>query len=425
MKKVLILSVGGSPEPIVNAIKTYNPDFVYFFCSGGPKGSIITIDSPGDPCGDKRKSKCPKCGHEYYLGNPEGKAIAYQAGLDKSKYEIITVEDPDDLNECYLKLIELSSLIKEKYGENCQVIANYTGATKTMSVAIVLAALMTEEWDLSLNVGPRLDLIKVKSGDIPVVIDKWRVFCQNQLASVIKAIENYSYAHASQIISEMLIRPLEKSLRKTLIEANQICKAFDMWDKFQHQKALELLSPFGARFSSYLIVLKKILGGKGSNGYEVVGDLLNNSERKAHQKYYDDAVARIYRAMELFAQIRLEKQYKYKSGELRINDLPENLREGYKSYVREGEKIILGLREDYELLYKLDDPLGKKFKENEGKIINSLTRRNLSISAHGLNPLSEEDYLFVKSVLKDFILDTSKLLNIDLQILQLPQRGIL
>jgi len=161
MKKILIFSVGGSPEPIVNAIKTYNPDFVYFFCSSGPKGSIVTIDSPGDPCGDKRRSKCPKCGNEFYLGNPEGKAIVFQAGMDRPRYETVVIDDPDDLNDCYLRLLHLAGEIKEKHGENCQIIANYTGATKTMSVAMVLVGLMTEDWDLSLNIGPRLDLISV------------------------------------------------------------------------------------------------------------------------------------------------------------------------------------------------------------------------------------------------------------------------
>ena len=58
MNKILVLSVGGSPEPVINAIKNYRPDFVYFFCSSGPKGSEAIIDSPGDPCGDKRKSRC-------------------------------------------------------------------------------------------------------------------------------------------------------------------------------------------------------------------------------------------------------------------------------------------------------------------------------------------------------------------------------
>jgi len=33
MKRVLILTVGGSPDPNVSAIKTYNPEYVFFICS--------------------------------------------------------------------------------------------------------------------------------------------------------------------------------------------------------------------------------------------------------------------------------------------------------------------------------------------------------------------------------------------------------
>ncbi|MBT9165305.1 MAG: hypothetical protein DDT23_01320 [candidate division WS2 bacterium] len=425
MKKILILSVGGSAEPIVNAIKTYNPDFVYFFCSSGPKGSALTVDSPGDPCGDKRKGKCPECGHEFYLGNPQGNAIVFQAGLDSTKYEIVAIDDPDDLNDCYLRLLELSREIKERHGEDCQIIANYTGGTKTMSVAIALAGLMTEEWDLSLNIGPRLNLINVKGGDVPVVIDKWRIFCQNQLESAKKSIENFNYSYATYSISEMLSHPLDRGLRNRLLKAHQISQAFNLWDKFHHQKAFELLIPHGARFSSYIIVLKKILGMVKSTGYEMVGDLLNNAERKAHQRYYDDAVARIYRATELFAQIRLEKTYGYKTDNMKLTDLPEVLKQEYRSRVRDGDKLFLGLKEDYELLFKLDDPFGHKFKEREEGILNALTRRNLSIGAHGLIPLSERDYLLVEKILREFILDTSKAIGIDLQIPQLPQYGIL
>jgi hypothetical protein len=39
MKKILVLSVGGSAEPVINAIKNNDPYFVYFFCSSGQKGS--------------------------------------------------------------------------------------------------------------------------------------------------------------------------------------------------------------------------------------------------------------------------------------------------------------------------------------------------------------------------------------------------
>jgi len=179
MEKILVLSVGGSAEPIINAIKNYKPDFVYFFCSSGPKGSEGTIDSPGDPCGDKRRSKCTKCGYEYYPGNPRGKAIVFQTRLEKGQYEIVTIDDRDDLNECYEKLLALAETINEKY-DNSQVIANYTGGTKTMAVAVALMGIMTPQWELSLNIGPRQDLISVRSGDTPVDIDKWSIFCQNQ-----------------------------------------------------------------------------------------------------------------------------------------------------------------------------------------------------------------------------------------------------
>jgi hypothetical protein len=41
MKKILVLSVGGSAEPVINAIKNNDPYFVYFFCSSGQKGRIV------------------------------------------------------------------------------------------------------------------------------------------------------------------------------------------------------------------------------------------------------------------------------------------------------------------------------------------------------------------------------------------------
>jgi len=424
MEKILLLSVGGSADPIVNAIKNYKPDFVYFFCSSGPKGSEGTIDSPGEPCGDKRKSKCTECGYEYYTGNPRGKSIVFQTGLEKGQYEIVTIDDRDDLNECYEKLLALAERINDKY-DNCQVIANYTGGTKTMAVAVALMGIMTPQWYLSLNIGPRQDLIKVRSGDTPVVIDKWRIFCQNQTDFIEGLLDNYHYGFVVSSISEMLLKPLDKSSRDKLIEAIVICEAFDLWDKFNHLEALELLEPYGSRFSSHIINVKRILGKTKSTGYELVSDLLNNAKRRAVQKHYDDAIARLYRATELFAQIRLEKEYGYKTGELRLEQLPEHLQAEYKERIRD-EKLLLGLREDYILLFKLGDPFGLKFDLNKGRIIDAIKRRNSSISGgHGQTPLKEEDYLFVKDRITGFILETASEIGLNIEMEQLPGRDIL
>jgi hypothetical protein len=423
MKKILVLSVGGSAGPIVKAIRNYKPDFVYFFCSSGSKGSEVTIDSPGDPCGDKRRSKCPECGHEYYLSDPKGKAIVFQAGLEKGQYEIVTISDPDDLNGSYQKLLSLVEKIKAKYGD-CHVIANYTGGTKTMSVAIALVGIMTQQWDLSLNIGPRMDLIRVRAGDVPVVIDKWRLFYQSQLDSLGRLLDSYYYAYVARSISEMLLQPLDKSLQDKLIELRTICEAFDLWDTFQHQKALELLEHYGSRFALSIINLKKMLGKARATGYERVSDLLNNADRRAAQECYDDAIARLYRATELFAQLRLEKEYGYNSSDLKLKQLPDELQKVYKWRVRDN-KLNLGLREDYELLLKLGDPVGKKYGERKGRMMDAIKRRNYSISAHGLTPLVEEDYLYVKDKLKGIIMDAANEIGLNLEMEQLPGREIL
>jgi len=426
MKTILIVSVGGSPQPVINAVLNHNTDFVYFFCSSGPKGSAITIDSPGEPCADTRTVKCPNCSHNVPLGEIKGKAIVVQTGLSESQYEIVGVEDPDDLTECYQKLTELAEKIGSKYGGDCRVIANYTGGTKTMSVAMAMVAVMTEKWDLAVNIGPRSDLIKVRDGDTPVIVDKWRIYCRNQMNLVKESIRNFDYAYAMSAITEILNQPLEKSLMKQLLDAKVICQAFDSWDKFQHQKALTLIVNHGRLYSEHIIALKKILGEfKDASGYEMVGDLLNNASRRAHRGYYDDAVARIYRASELFAQTRLKKQHKLISGEMKLADLPIAIRLEYESRVRQNDRIMLGLRDDYMLLLKLEDPIGLAYKAMDKRFEDALTRRNKGIGAHGITPLGRDDYCFVNETLGGFILTTANELGINIDVPQMPQEGIL
>jgi len=125
-----------------------------------------------------------------------------------------------------------------------------------------------------------------------------------------------------------------------------------------------------------------------------------------------------------FAQIRLEKEYEYKTGEIKREQLLEHLQEAYKKHIRD-DKLMLGLRDDYELLLKLGDPFGKKYKEKEGNILNALNKRNSSIGAHGKNPLGEEKYHLVKNKLTGFILESANDVGLDMEIEQMPGREIL
>jgi hypothetical protein len=54
MLKILLITVGGSHQPIVTAISSLNPDRVIFLCSDGPKGSKSQVIGEGKPCEVRR-----------------------------------------------------------------------------------------------------------------------------------------------------------------------------------------------------------------------------------------------------------------------------------------------------------------------------------------------------------------------------------
>ncbi|HOU57673.1 MAG TPA: TIGR02710 family CRISPR-associated CARF protein [Smithellaceae bacterium] len=426
MKKVMILSVGGSAEPVINAVKKGKADYYYFFCSSGPKGSDRLIEAPGDPCGDPRKAECPKCSENFFIGNPKGPSIIAQTGLSDDQWEIIRVADPDDLDECYKTLLGVKEKIFATHGDACLITANYTGGTKTMSVALGFMGIFNESWQLNINKGPRQDLIKVRIGDTPVAVDKTRMYAEHQLIIARKAIQEFDYARAESVLSDILSYRLDRETSGEIQDAVNACRAFDHWDKFNHETALNLLKECKAKYPDFIIALKKILGlQRVVSGYEMVGDLLNNAERRAHRGYYDDAVGRLYRATELFAQIRLKTAHNLDSAEMKLADLPAELRPKYASRTRENNKLLIGLREDYALLADLNDTVGIRYENSSKKITDILNKRNKSIFAHGVQPLSEGDYRKVRETLAGFIADCASAVKIEYLMPQMPREGLI
>lgn len=100
---VLLITVGGSPQPIITAFQALQPDRVIFICSSGSRGSICQITGKGTPCEIRR-------GAEVVSKLPN---VPTQLGLGdrfNSDTGIVPLENPDDLAECY-------RLISAKVGE--------------------------------------------------------------------------------------------------------------------------------------------------------------------------------------------------------------------------------------------------------------------------------------------------------------------
>jgi AAA15 family ATPase/GTPase len=126
-KKILILTVGGSHIPIVQAIQSINPDYVIFICINDIRGSKEQILGEGNPCEVRR-------GSEVIEKLPN---IPTQVGLN-SNFQLKLISQADDMVECYKASIE-SIITAKKLSPDAEIIASYTGGTKTMSAALAMA----------------------------------------------------------------------------------------------------------------------------------------------------------------------------------------------------------------------------------------------------------------------------------------------
>jgi hypothetical protein len=161
MPKILIVTVGGSFQPIITAIHSLQPDRVIFIASDGEKGSKSQVIGEGTPCEVRR-------GAEVIERLPN---IPTQVELDdrfQAKRDLILVQNPDDLSECYPKIhVFIRNLQQEASHE---IMADYTGGTKTLSAALVMAAVDCEI-SLYLTIAARDNLVKVERGEVTQRVD--------------------------------------------------------------------------------------------------------------------------------------------------------------------------------------------------------------------------------------------------------------
>jgi CRISPR-associated protein (TIGR02710 family) len=142
------------------------------------------------------------------------------------------------------------------------------------------------------------------------------------------------------------------------------------------------------------------------HGLEAVEDLLRNAERRAAQDRYDDAVGRLYRAMELTEQILLKKTADIDTANVDIEKLPEQLKEVYwskKQSSADGGKLKLALTNAYDLLADLQHPVGLRWRQQRSRIQDCLKTRNHSLFAHGFSPISYGDWKSLSGTLGPFL----------------------
>jgi CRISPR-associated protein (TIGR02710 family) len=401
MSRILVVSLGGSPEPVVNCINSLRPDRVVFFCSEGSQSQVETV---------LRTVPIPEFEQARDI-------VVLQQRFSRRQGEEV-ISEIDHLEIVYARATDLlMRLRRDSPGSTLMV--DYTGGTKTMAAGLAMAAIDVDGVQLQLTTIPeRPKGENALSGpSLPVAVAKIDIQARRLLdLELPPLLKRFDYGAAGAAVSR--VRQLETRssthTAKLLIRLEQLLNALDAWDRFDHRHAVEGIGSIGdqslnERFQERLqriLACRQLVEGESlisakfkGHGLEAVEDLLLNAKRRAAQQRWDDAVGRLYRAAELTAQTLLLIDVCDKVGtegirtaNVAVERLPSSLQEKYQYKSRNGDKLQLGLRDAFHLLGDLDHPTGLIWKQDESRYLNLLQIRNNSLYAHGFRPIRFDDW---------------------------------
>ncbi|MFH1140680.1 MAG: TIGR02710 family CRISPR-associated CARF protein [Chloroflexota bacterium] len=369
MTKAMVLSLGSTPEPLAKSINDMQPAAVCFLTS---QQSIEVI---------------PR--------------VKQALTVQVRDYKVV-VDNPNDLMDCYQGANKCWQwLEKEKLADE-SVAIDYTGGTKVMSVALMMLGI--EKGCELLYVGGDE---RSNGGLGQVVSGRERVFQSAspwQVLAVAEQREGAAYFNMSQFVASArafargreMVKGGQGRIAALLQVLADMAVGYDKWDRFQHKEARETIRRACTSLDSYVAVtadaeaaalLVNVQANLGfldalmeqSKGFQRpcalhVRDLLGNAQRRAEEGRFDDGIIRLYRALELLADLAL----------LARGIDPNALR--------------LGLNDCYLKLEELGDPLGQLFRARNSDFRNVQQARNYSWLEHGTQVLRGKTYLDLKDL---------------------------
>lgn len=389
--KAMLLSVGGTPEPLLKSIKHHHPEFVCFFASQATNDITTRVR-------DEMK-----------------KTIDI-------KFVTELVDNENDLLECHQKAVRAVSRIKAGGYPKDEVVVDYTGGTKNMSVSLALAAI--EQGYLFSYVGgtrrTKEGVGIVESGHEKMYthLNPWDFMAVKEKRQVALFFNSCQFKACRETLKGLAeYATMRRSLYRKLSHA---IDGFYNWDLFRHTEALDSLKKarleeltednesgvacFASKCQDLLPTLELIISrsDKGKRPCREMGlDLYANAERRFNEGKTDDAILRLYRLLEMLAQQNLLDCYGINVADVRPEQLPEQIRQAYMDKYKDPKSGVIKLAQSpaYQLLKEFNDPLGAAFIENAARFADVQLARNNSYLAHGFR--SSKDAVYEK--LRDFI----------------------
>ncbi len=392
--RAALVSVGGAPDPILHMLGLHRPAHVWYFCSSESRATADQIHA------------------------------MLQWKLDRDFIEVARYEE---LGPCYEALrAALPRLLGKWKIKPEQVLVDYTGGTKTMSAALVLAA--TELFQQFSYVGGRQ---REKAGLGVVIGGQERVLYQANpwSALAIREVErardlwdHTMYEAAGRVLDETATRVASRRRFQALAK---LADAMAARHRLDFKGAERLLGPLAGD-------IPKLYDGSSDFGLSalvrqakaicdscdqaaatdnLLQEILDNTLRTARQGRYEDAAARLYRAMEMQGQIWLSEKTDsaFENGRLRKSRLaPAELADWQACQPDERGEVRLSSEQVFQALARLAHPQAQKIVEDIALGTRSRWRaatekRNTSILAHGSNPIGQHGFQQMKNLAAEFL----------------------
>jgi hypothetical protein len=313
-----------------------------------------------------------------------------------------------DCREVFSEVKDYLAKLKRE-DQKAKIEVDFTAGTKPMSAGVVLSGCVVGAEDFSYVQTKIEDGKPVKGSESLKSFPEISEYRIEELKKLFMfSFDHYAFLSALEILKNMEEISNASDVLRFVEHWREIVNFYLSWDLFAHPFEKVKGTPGVPEYN------KAFLGKLGNPTFRYrevyfLADLLNNAERRIQEGKFDDAVARLYRAVEMIAQIKLHS-YGIETSDVEIERLPEGIKEKYAVLRNERGKVQLPLYRSYELLGDLGDELGKNFFEDH-ELRNLLERRNNSILAHGLNPVSEQECLS----LQEKVLELAFLLHRDLK----------
>lgn len=372
--------IGGKKEAtdslahgILKSIENFSPQKVIFF---GSKNSVDTVNS-------LKNQYLEIYDEEFKIG------------------EFIEIEEIDSFKKYFTaiksKIVELE--------DDYNIIIDYTSGTKTMTMSAAFASMVYRKRLVFVS-GERVNGIVVK-GTEEINSQNLYLVYDDLMITKIKELFNSNRFEAGKVLVEDITNTNEnKDVYTRLFDAYSAFDCVDYVNALKNFDVKEFCIKWPELERTFQMNAKALniinMETHKQKCFYVLASMLNNARRRAEEKKFDDAIARLYRSLELIAQIRL-KDYSIKTSDVDDKILEGKVDDDYLYELRltrdkKSERIKIGLTQDYILLNELGDELGKFYMDNEKLIQNSLKYRNQSILAHGLSSQDLKQYAEFKEI---------------------------